>query len=232
MVQPQSATFLCNATARPRPEITWWRMGSQLMEQPGVIEISNTTFGERVIVSNLTIIMADPSDAGGYICMANNVVGQDTTAAELTVHGKCLTLTFCISENRICHESLLLSPLVIPNITFPVDSGFTYAVNETYPVTFTCSATGIPPPEITWMRNGAPFDQSNIRVTLSDPTMPELLSTGEGSIYFVSRNLTLDNTMDADSGTYTCVASNGNAVDPTDMQNFELFVRGEGYPFC
>ena len=123
-----------------------------------------------------------------------------------------------------------MSPLVIPNITFPVDDGFTYTVNKTDPVTFTCSATGIPPPEITWMRNEAPFNQSNIRVTLSDPTMPELFSTGEGSIYFVSRNLTLDNTMDADSGTYTCVASNGNAVDPTDLQNFELFVRGEATP--
>ena len=118
---------------------------------------------------------------------------------------------------------------VIPNITFPVDDGFTYTVNENDPVTFTCSATGIPPPEITWMRNGAPFD--NVRVTLSDPTMPELFSTGGGNIYFVSCNLTLDNTMNADSGTYTCVASNGNAVTPTDVQNFELFVRGEGYPF-
>ena len=35
--------------------------------------------------------------------------------------------------------------------------------------------------------------------------------------------------MDADSGAYTCVVSNGNGVDPTDMQNFELFVRGEDY---
>ena len=79
------------------------------------------------------------------------------------------------------------------------------------------------------MRNGTPFDQTNTRVTLSDPTMPNLFRTGDGDIYFVSRNLTLDNTMNADSGTYTCVASNGNAVDPTDMQNFELFVRGEVY---
>ena len=79
------------------------------------------------------------------------------------------------------------------------------------------------------MRNGAAFNQSNTRVTLSEPTLPELFSTGGGNIYFVSRNLTLNNTMDADSGTYTCVASNGNAVDPTDMQNFTLFVRGEGY---
>ena len=31
------------------------------MEQPGVIEISTSTFGEREIVSNLTIILVDPS---------------------------------------------------------------------------------------------------------------------------------------------------------------------------
>ena len=66
---------------------------------------------------------------------------------------------------------------------------------------------------------------SNSRVTISEPTMPELYSTDGGNIYFVSRNLTLDNTMDADSGTYTCVASNGNAVTPNVTQNFELFVN-------
>ena len=88
VVQPQSATFLCNATARPRLEITWWRMGRQLMNEPGVTEISTSMFGEREILSNLTIIMADPSDAGGYVCKATNAAGQDTAAAELTVHGK------------------------------------------------------------------------------------------------------------------------------------------------
>ena len=103
-------------------------------------------------------------------------------------------------------------------------ANFTYTVNETDPVTFTCSATGIPPPEITWMRNGVPF--SNTRVTLSDPTIPEIYSTNGENVYSVSRNLTLDNTTDADSGIYTCVASNGNAVTPTVTQDFELFVNG------
>ena len=74
------------------------------------------------------------------------------------------------------------------------------------------------------MRNGVPF--SNTRVTLSNPTMPELYPTDSGNIFLVSRNLTLANTMDADSGTYTCVASNGNAVTPSDTQDFELFVNG------
>jgi len=89
VVHPQSATFLCNATARPRPQITWWRMGSQLMELPGVTEINSYTYGERGSLSTLNITMADPSDAGGYVCMATNVAGRDTSAVELTVHGKC-----------------------------------------------------------------------------------------------------------------------------------------------
>ena len=88
VVQPQSATFLCNATAQPRPQITWWRMGNQLIAQTNTIEISNNMFGEREIVSNLTIVMADPSDAGGYVCQAASAAGQDTATAELTVHGK------------------------------------------------------------------------------------------------------------------------------------------------
>ena len=88
VVQPQSATFLCNATARPRPQITWWRMGSQLMAQTNTIEISSDNFGERGIASILAIVMAGPSDAGGYVCQATNVAGQDNATAELTVHGK------------------------------------------------------------------------------------------------------------------------------------------------
>jgi len=72
------------------------------------------------------------------------------------------------------------------------------------------------------MKNGVPFDQRNIWVTLSDYS--EQIYTTSG--FLVSRNLTLDNTMDADSGTYTCVASNGNAVTPMIMQNFKLLVNG------
>ena len=57
--------------------------------------------------------------------------------------------------------------------------------------------------------------------------MPELYSTDGGNIYLVSRNLTLVNTMDADSDIYTCVASNGNAVTPSVTQDFEVFVNGK-----
>ena len=63
-------------------------MGNQLMTETNTIEISSDDFGEREIVSNLTIVMAAPSDTGGYVCQATNVAGQDNATAELTVHGK------------------------------------------------------------------------------------------------------------------------------------------------
>ena len=113
VVQPQSATFLCNATARPRPQITWWRMGSQLMAQTNTIEISSDNFGEREMVSNLTIVMADPSDTGEYVCQATNAAGQDTATAELTVHGKSQIF---IRENS---DSRLLSVLLQSYRTSP-----------------------------------------------------------------------------------------------------------------
>ena len=52
-------------------------------------EINSYTYGERGSLSTLNITMADRSDAGGYVCMATNVAGRDTSAVELTVHGKC-----------------------------------------------------------------------------------------------------------------------------------------------
>ena len=104
---------------------------------------------------------------------------------------------------------------------------FTYVVNETDPVIFMCSATGIPPPEITWMRNGVLLGENvDSRISLSNPSDPEAFPTTGGNIYSVSRNLTISNTRDNDSDTYTCVASNGNVRTPSVTQDFELVVQG------
>jgi len=65
-------------------------MGNQLMTQANRIEISSDNFCERKIVSNLTIIMTDPSDPSVYVCLATNIAGQDKATAELSVLGKCL----------------------------------------------------------------------------------------------------------------------------------------------
>ena len=98
-------------------------------------------------------------------------------------------------------------------------------MNETDSVTFVCVVVGIPAPSISFYRNGTLLDQStDQRITLIDNSDPQEFQTATGMVFHVSRNLTLDNTTDADSGTYTCVASNAAA---NVTQDFSLVVQGE-----
>ena len=84
----------------------------QLLPVDDAIEISTYTSGEREILSNLTIIMADPSDAqpGVYVCIATNEPGQDTANAELTVHGKYFVNPSCgLTSSMLTWYSILSS---------------------------------------------------------------------------------------------------------------------------
>ena len=107
---------------------------------------------------------------------------------------------------------------------FPPEN-FTETVNETDSVTFVCVVVGIPAPNISFYQNGTLLDQStDQRIALTDNSEPQEFQTATGTLFRVSRNLTLDNTMDNDSGTYTCVASNTAA---NVNQDFDLVVQGE-----
>ncbi len=65
---------------------------------------------------------------------------------------------------------------------------------------------------------------TNDRVVLSEPSIFPL-ATPNGTIYQTDRILTLYNAMGSDTGDYYCMASNGNTVQPTDHQNFSIFVQ-------
>ena len=96
-------------------------------------------------------------------------------------------------------------------------------------VTFECTATGIPGPNITWRRDNDSSEFNNTlepRVTLGMQTIPEPVSTSIGTIFTVSRQLNLSNTVDSDSGVYFCQASNGKADILNVETPFELFVAG------
>ena len=113
---------------------------------------------------------------------------------------------------------------VEPTYILPPEN-FNYTVNETDCVTFACVVVGIPAPSISFYQNGGIIDEStDMRITLTDNSEPQDFLTSGGTVFLVSHNLTLDNTVDADSGIYTCAASN-IAVNMT--QNFELIVQGE-----
>ena len=100
---------------------------------------------------------------------------------------------------------------------------FTLTVNETEVALFECTATGIPPPTISWYRNGMELG-GDPRITLSDHTAPTLVQGDGGMVYSVSRTLMLANTRDEDSDIYTCRASN---IVGNDTRDFELVVQSE-----
>ena len=113
---------------------------------------------------------------------------------------------------------------VEPTYEFPPEN-FTYTVNGTDPVTFVCVVVGIPAPSIRFYRNGETVDEStDVRFTLTNNSEPQDFLTCGGTVFIVSRNLTLDNTIDTDSGTYTCAASN---VAANVTRDFEVIVQGE-----
>ena len=223
-VHPQNANFQCVSTAIPRPTISWWRWSSnsttfiQVMEEANVASITEMMSGERVLMSNLTIESAQPSNAGDYTCVAENEVSNTSATATLVVHGESFVVIISLIFFFCC--------IVVPSITFPSNNHIFYT-NEFTPAVFQCTATGIPALEISWYRNGTVLNNStDARVTLNEASV-SMVATDGGDVYQVNRMLTLDNAMDSDSGDYTCVADNGNAVQPSVSQEFELFVKGK-----
>ena len=91
MVQPDSVTFTCVATGRPRPDIAWFledTEGSPMeIVSGGDVFTNNAPSGEREVQSLLTIDFIAPMYAGVYVCVAENIVDTTEASAVLTVHG-------------------------------------------------------------------------------------------------------------------------------------------------
>uniref|UniRef100_A0A3B4Z1V9 Hemicentin-1 n=1 Tax=Stegastes partitus TaxID=144197 RepID=A0A3B4Z1V9_9TELE len=114
----------------------------------------------------LQIKGSEVSDTGQYVCMATNVAGQVDKNFHLNIY-------------------------VPPGIDGPAEESVLETISN--PVTFACDATGIPPPSLTWLKNGRPIENSE---------------SLEMHIFSGGSKLQIARSQLSDSGTYTCVASN------------------------
>ena len=138
------------------------------------------------------------------------------------VFSNCPSLTLIVHLRDM--YSILLSLSVPPNIISPV-AGFTCTVNTSDPVTFQCTASGIPPPLITFYNSYGPLSSdADPRVILSDPITGSVM-IGQQTVSTTSRNLTINSTRDKDSGNYTCVAFSNIGATFYSNQTFRLFVQ-------
>ncbi|XP_068166004.1 hemicentin-1 [Antennarius striatus] len=114
--------------------------------------------------STLTLLRLRPDDSGTYSCSAVSPAGQDTRIYPLLV-------------------------LVPPSITGEATAPTEVQAAEEGVVTLECQATGNPPPQISWLKNGHPL-------LLSPRTR---LLSGDAVLRISPVHL-------SDSGLYTCVA--------------------------
>ena len=108
-------------------------------------------------------------------------------------------------------------------------------VNETEDTVITCTASGVPPPTIQFMRGGTVLDrtgnESTIGSTLAERVQLQLATSpvpNSDGTFMVSRSLTIFNLEDGDSGNFTCsiVSDVTEVTIPSDQVTFELLVQG------
>ena len=93
ILEGASAEFVCVATGRPRPTITWYQTVDDSNMRVCVnlsnvrVTVSEVEMGERGSISTLTLSNTLPSNAATYVCVAENVVTTDEDNATLTVNG-------------------------------------------------------------------------------------------------------------------------------------------------
>ena len=81
---PADLTLTCTATARPRPNITWYKDGAELMDGGQVLITSKNT-SERVLESTLTVTSPFLDGIRSYTCTAENVVDTANSTAEVVI---------------------------------------------------------------------------------------------------------------------------------------------------
>jgi len=101
-------------------------------------------------------------------------------------------------------------------------------------ITFTCTATGVPAPSLSFLRGSEALTRTGREDTIGE-TLTDRVQLGEEDIQslpdglsVVTRNLTLFSAEDRDSGNFTCMASADIlGKTATVMVSFQLTVLGK-----
>ncbi|XP_058517876.1 brother of CDO isoform X2 [Ochotona princeps] len=121
---------------------------------------------------NLQIVNASQEDEGMYKCAAYNPVTQEVKTAG--------------SSDRL---RVRRSTAEAARIIYPPEAQ-TIIVTKGQSLILECVASGIPPPQVTWAKDGSSVTSYN-------------------KTRFLLSNLLIDTTSEEDSGTYRCMADNG-----------------------
>ena len=77
----------CNATGYPPPDIVWLNNNGSVVDENRLVLNSVMATGVGNVSSRIVSMIVRRGDSGVYKCVANNSIGNDTSAISITV--KC-----------------------------------------------------------------------------------------------------------------------------------------------
>ena len=138
----------CQATGLPLPTITWRRAFGSLPK------------GKTAVVDgNLTIPNIAKTDKGDYVCSAKNLLGQDSTVAQL---------------------------IVIDRLTFTLTPPRKVTVSQSSNLLLKCAAQGHT--EITWKRTGKGLPHSHLIYSNGTLFLSSVVTNDAGTYSCVAKN--------------------------------------------
>uniref|UniRef100_A0A8B9JKN2 Cell adhesion molecule-related/down-regulated by oncogenes n=1 Tax=Astyanax mexicanus TaxID=7994 RepID=A0A8B9JKN2_ASTMX len=172
-------TLTCEAHGVPPPTLTWLKDGRPLHFSHNQLPDGQETRFQLPAVGR--------SDAGLYSCVASNPAGSSTKTFNLTVLGTLLHkhTSYDLALNTVKSPPKLSGPLGTEDRLVAVGGV----------VELECIAEGVPPPTLSWLKDGRPVEDSSAVV----------LQNGQ--------LLRINNIQVEDSGLYTCLASSPAGED-------------------
>ncbi|XP_015676807.1 brother of CDO [Protobothrops mucrosquamatus] len=137
---------------------------------------------------NLQIVNASQDDEGTYKCAAYNPVTQEVKTS--------------VSSEKL---RVRRSTAEVARIIYPTEAQ-TIIITKGQSLILECVASGIPPPRVTWTKDGSSI-------------------SGYNKTRFLLSNLLIDAISEEDSGTYSCMADNGvrKAAASVILYNVQVF---------
>ncbi|KAG8435260.1 hypothetical protein GDO86_013275 [Hymenochirus boettgeri] len=195
VVEGTSVTFTCKVVGIPIPKVYWFKDGKQISKKNQHCKMVREADG----TCSLCIEAADNDDDGNYTIMAANPQGRISCSGHLLVQRAPLR-----PRSLLPVQSHRMRPRISEVENEAVEERFfrpyflqapgDMAAHEGRLCRLDCKVSGLPPPDIMWLLNG--------KQVTSDSTHKMLVR--ENGIH----SLLIDPLVQADSGTYTCIATN------------------------
>ena len=208
---PAPVSFNCTVDSYPSSTITWLHNGAEVQAAPPRVTISTVQVDNRTQESTLTLLNTTAEDTGTYTCSAVNDEGLTNTTTELQVLGELALLHLPMYWSLVHLDTFFSLLSVAPEVAILASQKPTVTFSEGASGALMCTATGVPAPTISWVRDGVMLSDDNVTFDITTSTDDAM------SLLSVTSTLNVTSVMrESAFATITCTASNGVGANSSD----------------